>query len=167
MTTGEEVLQKAEAAFVKLHPLAAQGNDVAPITRGELRTILDDLIAQLGQAAGAPDLQKVRDDMAAFVTGIGQVTKRVVSLEKAVSDLLQAGLKAPKPDPVVQPPVDTSGVDSLLKLTREQLLQVAKDHNIDISAADGQPDEVLANLIAATLNVLSGSGDGTGTGNAA
>jgi len=161
MTTGEEVLQKAEAAFVKLHPLAAQGNDVAPITRGELRTILDDLIGQLGQAAGAPDLQKVREDMAAFVTGIGQVTDRVANLEKAVSGLLQAGVKAPEPDPAVQPPVDVSGADSLVGLTREQLLQLAKDHNIDASAADGQPDEVLANLIAATLNMVSGTGDAT------
>jgi len=42
--------QKAEQEYVKLHPLASQGNDVAPITRGELRIILEDLLGQLGKS---------------------------------------------------------------------------------------------------------------------
>jgi len=46
----EQELQKAEAEYIKLHPLAATGNDVAPITRGELRIILEDLLAQMGKA---------------------------------------------------------------------------------------------------------------------
>ena len=53
-SAAEQELQKAEAAYVKLHPLASQGNDVAPVTRGELRIILEDLLAQLGKAAPAP-----------------------------------------------------------------------------------------------------------------
>jgi hypothetical protein len=42
--------QKAEQEYVKLHPLVSQGNDVAPITRGELRVILEDLLGQLGKS---------------------------------------------------------------------------------------------------------------------
>jgi len=53
-SAAEQQLQKAEAEYVKLHPLASQGNDVAPVTRGELRIILEDLLAQLGKAAPAP-----------------------------------------------------------------------------------------------------------------
>lgn len=53
-SAAESELQKAEAAYVKLHPLASQGNDVAPVTRGELRIILEDLLAQMGKLAPAP-----------------------------------------------------------------------------------------------------------------
>jgi hypothetical protein len=53
-SAAEQELQKAEAEYVKLHPLASQGNDVAPVTRGELRIILEDLLGQLGKAAPAP-----------------------------------------------------------------------------------------------------------------
>jgi hypothetical protein len=64
--TAEQELQKAEAEYVKLHPLASQGNDVAPITRGELRIILEDLLAQMGKAP-APE-------PAAPVVPVGQGT---------------------------------------------------------------------------------------------
>jgi len=50
----EAELQKVEAEYVKLHPLASQGNDVSPVTRGELRLILEDLLAQMGKAAPEP-----------------------------------------------------------------------------------------------------------------
>jgi hypothetical protein len=50
-TAAEAELQRAEAEYVKLHPLASQGNDVSPVTRGELRIILEDLLTQLGKAA--------------------------------------------------------------------------------------------------------------------
>lgn len=56
-SAAEQELQKAEAEYVKLHPLAAQGNDVAPVTRGELRIILEDLLGQLGKAAPAPAIK--------------------------------------------------------------------------------------------------------------
>ena len=45
----EQELEKAEVEYHRLHPLASQGNDVAPITRGELRIILEDLLGQLGK----------------------------------------------------------------------------------------------------------------------
>lgn len=41
--------QKAKQQYAKLHPLVSQGNDVAPITRGELRIILEDLLSQIGK----------------------------------------------------------------------------------------------------------------------
>ena len=53
-SAAEQELQKAEAEYIKLHPLASQGNDVSPVTRGELRIILEDLLGQLGKAAPAP-----------------------------------------------------------------------------------------------------------------
>lgn len=56
-SAAEQELQKAEAEYVKLHPLASQGNDVSPITRGELRIILEDLLGQLGKAAPAPEIK--------------------------------------------------------------------------------------------------------------
>ena len=48
----EQEMQKVEAAAHELHPLLSQGNDVAPITRGELKMIVADLLAKL--AGGAP-----------------------------------------------------------------------------------------------------------------
>ena len=48
----EQELQKVEAAAHELHPLLSQGNDVAPITRGELKMIVADLLTKL--AGGAP-----------------------------------------------------------------------------------------------------------------
>ena len=50
--TAEQELQKAEAEYHRLHPLATQGNDVSPVTRGELRIILEDLLVKIG--SGVP-----------------------------------------------------------------------------------------------------------------
>ena len=48
----EQELQKAEVEYHHLHPLATQGNDVSPVTRGELRIILEDLLVKIG--SGVP-----------------------------------------------------------------------------------------------------------------
>ena len=48
----EQELQKAEVEYHRLHPLATQGNDVSPVTRGELRIILEDLLVKIG--SGVP-----------------------------------------------------------------------------------------------------------------
>jgi DNA-directed RNA polymerase subunit F len=40
---------KETKGSVELHDLVAKGNDVAPITRGELRVILEDLLTKLGK----------------------------------------------------------------------------------------------------------------------
>ena len=48
----EQELQQAEVEYHRLHPLATQGNDVSPVTRGELRIILEDLLVKIG--SGVP-----------------------------------------------------------------------------------------------------------------
>ena len=67
-------LQSAEQKYAKLHPLASQGNDVSPITRGELRIILEDLLAQLGSP------------VAPIKTPIKPPVKPEKSLDKSGSD---------------------------------------------------------------------------------
>ena len=51
-SAAESELQKAESKYHRLHPLATQGNDVSPVTRGELRIILEDLLVKIG--SGVP-----------------------------------------------------------------------------------------------------------------
>ena len=48
----EQELQKAETQYAQLHGLLYQGYDVAPVTRGELRIILEDLLVKIG--SGVP-----------------------------------------------------------------------------------------------------------------
>ena len=48
----EQELQKAEVEYHRLHPLATQGNDVSPVTSGELRIIIEDLLVKIG--SGVP-----------------------------------------------------------------------------------------------------------------
>lgn len=45
-SAGEAELQKVKKESPQLHPLVTQGNQVAPITRGELRIILEDLLTK-------------------------------------------------------------------------------------------------------------------------
>ena len=82
----ETELQKVEAQYVKLHPLASEGNDVAPITRGELRMILEDLLAQMGKAApeeAKPEPPKA--DAGADLTAAPQLNLSGVGELKALS----------------------------------------------------------------------------------
>ena len=93
----EQELQKAEAEYVKLHPLAATGNDVAPITRGELRIILEDLLSQLGKAP-APDAVIAPEPKPAIdLTGIEQFDGMTVDEMKEVAKMMQ---------------IDTSAIDA-------------------------------------------------------
>jgi len=48
----EQELVSAETQYAELHGVLYQGYDVAPVTRGELRIILEDLLGKL--AGGAP-----------------------------------------------------------------------------------------------------------------
>jgi hypothetical protein len=48
----EQELVSAETQYAQLHGVLYQGYDVAPVTRGELRIILEDLLGKL--AGGAP-----------------------------------------------------------------------------------------------------------------
>jgi hypothetical protein len=98
----EQELQKAEAEYVKLHPLAATGNDVAPITRGELRIILEDLLSQLGKAPapepavpvipagqGTPDMKPQVD-----LSGIEQFDGKTVDEMKEIAKMMQIDASA-------------------------------------------------------------------------
>ena len=54
----EQELQKAETQYAQLHGLLYQGYDVSPVTRGELRIILEDLLVKIGSGvpiATSPD----------------------------------------------------------------------------------------------------------------
>ena len=93
----EQELQKAEAEYVKLHPLAATGNDVAPITRGELRIILEDLLGQLGKAP-APDAVIAPEPKPAIdLTGIEQFDGKTLDEMKEIAKMMQ---------------IDTSAIDA-------------------------------------------------------
>ena len=121
----ESELQKVEAEYVKLHPLASQGNDVSPVTRGELRLILEDLLAQMGKAAPAPAQPEP---------------------PKADPD---AGFDLSAP---TAPQLNLSGVGELKALSRKDMLEFAKVNGLDVSGLEGLPDEGLAEALAAMLN---------------
>ena len=117
----EQELQKAEAEYIKLHPLASQGNDVAPITRGELRIILEDLLAQMGKAP-APE-------PAAPVIPAGQGT------------------------PDMKPQVDLSGIEQFDGMTVDEMKEVAKMMDIDISAVEAMDDlQLWKEFVTAAIN---------------
>ena len=119
--TAEQELQKAEAEYVKLHPLASQGNDVAPITRGELRIILEDLLAQMGKAP-APE-------PAVPVIPAGQGT------------------------PDMKPQVDLSGIEQFDGKTVDEMKEIAKMMDIDISAIEAMDDlQLWKEFVTAAIN---------------
>ena len=121
----EAELQKVEAQYVKLHPLASTGNDVSPITRGELRIILEDLLGQMGVAAPEPtqpEPPKVDPD---------------------------AGFDLSAPD---SPQLNLAGASELEGLSRKDMLAFAKTNGLDVSGLQDLPDEGLAKALAAMLN---------------
>src|SRR5210317_174391 len=79
-------LEKAEKQYHQLHPLASQGNDVAPVTRGELRIILEDMIGKL--ASGTP-IKLQKDEKA-----IRDLQLAASKLELNTEKLAEADLKA-------------------------------------------------------------------------
>ena len=161
--SAEASLADAEAAYVKLHPLASQGNDVSPITRGELRLILEDLLMQMGKAApgtgGAPGggvgaadvqelqdgLQKLRNDMASMVGGLNQVLQRVIALENAM---------LPKDSGGHAPQLDMSGAEQFLALGWDRMVEYASTNGIDISVVTPRNEQMLAEFLAAAANLL-------------
>ena len=141
----EAELQKAEDSFIRLHPYATKGNDVAPITRGELRVILEDLLRSLasGKSATAgpdPEVVKLGQEMGKVLDVVFANSRRIAELEK--------GAATPAP----AKPVNTSGADGILALGRDNMLALAKDNNIDVSGVDGLDDTALAAYIAAAMN---------------
>ena len=110
----EQELQKAEANYHRLHPLATQGNDVSPVTRGELRIILEDLLVKIGSGvpvatapapASAPALPAIdtsgfeqflslgRDGMLQFAKANNIDTSGVLGLDdKALAEFIAANM---------------------------------------------------------------------------
>jgi hypothetical protein len=95
--TAEQELQKAEATYVQLHGSLYQGYDVSPITRGELKVILEDLLVQFGKAPapepaapvvpagqGTPDMKPQVD-----LTGIEQFDGKTVDEMKEIAKMMQ------------------------------------------------------------------------------
>lgn len=179
-SAAEVELQKAEAEAHKLHPLLTQGNDVAPVTRGELKTVLEDLLGKL--ASGGP-IEVKGDEVAKIELAISQLANRVRANEEALAklgadmgklvgfefdlkhrlDVLEG--KGPAPAAPAAPAgggagsssapgIDTSGAEDLAKFTVQQLKDMAALNNIDISAVEGQKKEVLVDFIAAALNLM-------------
>lgn len=75
-SAAETELEKVEAEYIKLHPLASTGNDVAPITRGELRMILEDMLGQMaGGATAAPA------DLTAHLKQLDDLGARLMQME--------------------------------------------------------------------------------------
>ena len=144
----EQELQTAEAEYAKLHPLASQGNYVAPITRGELRIILEDLLTKL--ASGDPiKLQKDEKAIGDVIMAGVALDKRVAALEKAVAAL------APAPAAASPAQLSFQGKDQILALGRTGMEEFAKTNCIDIAGVGALPDDGLAEYIAANMNLKS------------
>ena len=183
-SAAEAELQKAESAAHKLHPLLTQGNDGAPVTRGELKTVLGDLLGKL--AAGGP-IEVKSDEVGKMAMALNQLTSRVHANEQALAklndsvgklvgfefdlkhrvDVLEG--KGPAPDPAAAAPaspaaggagsssapgVDLNGAEDLAKFTVQQLKDMAALNNIDISSVEGHKKEVLVDFLAAALNLM-------------
>jgi len=167
-------LQKAEKEYHQLHPLASQGNDVAPVTRGELRIILEDLLTKL--ASGTPiklqkdekairDLQlaasklelnteklaeadlKAETEHAQFALAISQLTARIDALE---------GKSAAPATPVKTAQLNKQGWEQFMGLGRKGMFAYAKSQNIDVQGfkPDGDDDRALAEYLAINENMI-------------
>ena len=179
-SAAEVELQKAEAEAHKLHPLLTQGNDVAPVTRGELKIILGDLLGKL--ASGGP-IEVKGDDVGRLSLAVSQLANRVRANEVALAklgddmgklvglefelkhrlDVLEGKGAAPAAPAAPAdggagsssaPGLDTSGAEDLAKFTVQQLKDMAARNNIDLTPVDGQKKEVLVDFLAAALNLM-------------
>ena len=182
-SAAEAELQKAEAEAHKLHPLLTQGNDVAPVTRGEMKTVLEDLLGKL--ASGGP-IEVKGDDVGKISLAVSQLANRVRANEVALAklgddmgklvglefelkhrlDVLEGKSAAPAPAAPAAggagsssaPGLDTSGAEDLAKFTVQQLKDMAARNNIDITPVEGQKKEVLVDFLAAALNLMNQNG---------
>ena len=150
-SAAEQEIQKAEAEYAKLHPLASQGYDVAPITRGELRLILEDLLVKV--ASGDPiRLSKDEKAIGDIAKGLAQLSNRMAALESAVS---AAASPAPgKPEKPGKPQLNTQGADELKALGLDGIKAAAQMNGIDISHLPEEID-LLADFVAAAMNAKS------------
>ena len=177
----EQEMQKVEAAAHELHPLLSQGNDVAPVTRGELKMIVADLLAKL--AGGAPITIASAVDPAAVTDLAHQINVESASrgaLTMVVSDhmgdngihhsdddiiqLIRHELMnqakasaAPAPAAPSAPAPDgadlAKGVEQMAALGLKELKELAKRNNFDTTSIADQTDvELWRQFVTACLN---------------
>lgn len=153
----QDVLTKAEQRYKQAHPLAPVGNDVSPVTRGELLSILEELVTTLA-GGGEVRLEKDEKTIGGLLEGARKLDSDLGLVAKGMTDLAArvAALEGKNaPEPAKPPAPDTSGKDQILALGRSAMEQLAKDKKIDISGFGDAPDEVLAEFIAANMNLQS------------
>ena len=152
-----DVLKKAEQRYKQSQPLASIGNDVSAITRGELVAVLEELVTTLA-SGGDVRLEKDEKAIGGLLEGTRKLNQELGLVAKGMTDLSArvAALEtksAPKPAKADVPAVDTSGSDQFLALGRSGMEDFAKANNIDISGFGNAADEVLAEFIAANMNL--------------
>ena len=175
----EQEMQKVEAAAHELHPLLSQGNDVAPITRGELKMIVADLLAKL--AGGAPISIASAVDPAVVTDLAHQINVESASrgaltmvvsdhmgdngIHHSEDDIIQlvrrelmnqatASAAPAAPSAPAAGGVDLAkGVEQMAALGLEELKELAKRNNFDTtSIADETDVDVWRQFVTACLN---------------
>ena len=175
----EQEMQKVEAAAHELHPLLSQGNDVAPITRGELKMIVADLLAKL--AGGAPISIASAVDPAVVTDLAHQINVESASrgaLTMVVSDHMSDNGIHHSEDDIIQlvrrelmnqatasaaPAAPSApaaggvdlakGVEQMAALGLEELKELAKRNNFDTTSIADQTDvELWRQFVTACLN---------------
>ena len=175
----EQEMQKVEAAAHELHPLLSQGNDVAPITRGELKMIVADLLAKL--AGGAPISIASAVDPAVVTDLAHQINTESASrgaLTMVVSDHMSDNGIHHSEDDIIQlvrrelmnqatasaaPAAPSApaaggvdlakGVEQMAALGLKELKELAKRNNFDTTSIADQTDvELWRQFVTACLN---------------
>ena len=175
----EQELQKVEAAAHELHPLLSQGNDVAPVTRGELKMIVADLLAKL--AGGAPISIASAVDPAVVTDLAHQINTESASrgaltivvsdhmsdngIHHSEDDIIQlvrrelmnqatASAAPAAPSAPAAGGVDLAkGVEQMAALGLKELKELAKRNNFDTTSIADQTDvELWRQFVTACLN---------------
>ena len=175
----EQEMQKVEAAAHELHPLLSQGNDVAPVTRGELKMIVADLLAKL--AGGAPISIASAVDPAVVTDLAHQINVESASrgaLTMVVSDHMSDNGIHHSEDDIIQlvrrelmnqatasaaPAAPSApaaggvdlakGVEQMAALGLDELKELAKRNNFDTTSIADQTDvELWRQFVTACLN---------------
>ena len=175
----EQEMQKVEAAAHELHPLLSQGNDVAPITRGELKMIVADLLAKL--AGGAPISIASAVDPAVVTDLAHQINTESASrgaltivvsdhmsdngIHHSEDDIIQlvrrelmnqatASAAPAAPSAPAAGGVDLAkGVEQMAALGLKELKELAKRNNFDTTSIADQTDvELWRQFVTACLN---------------
>ena len=175
----EQEMQKVEAAAHELHPLLSQGNDVAPVTRGELKMIVADLLTKL--AGGAPISIASAVDPAAVTDLAHQINTESASrgaltivvsdhmsdngIHHSDADIIQlvrrelmnqatASAAPAAPSAPAAGGVDLAkGVEQMAALGLKELKELAKRNNFDTTSIADQTDvELWRQFVTACLN---------------